>query len=254
MTRPRQQRFLLASLLALSACAAGVKAQPCATGECVPIPNGDVTLAAELDLPPDPGPHAVVVMIHGSGRGTRNDFAAVVDTYRSVGVGILRYDKRGAGESTGRFRDVTADNSIEVFDLLARDVVAIVDHLVTEPGVDPDRIGLLGVSQAGWIMPLVAARSPHIAFFVSISGAASTVGVSDDYDRIAEQSTQTEITEALATFDGNHGYDPAQDLESLTIPALWIYGARDLSNPTSNDVEILPHQDRSRQRVHHPHL
>ena len=178
-------------------------------------------------------------MIHGSGPGTRQDFASVVDTYRSIGVGVLRYDKRGAGESTGRFRDVTAHNSTEVFDLLAADVVAIVDHLVTDPRVDPDRIGLLGVSQAGWIMPLAASRTPHIAFFISISGAASAVGVSDHYDHIAEESTQTEIAEALASFDGDHGYDPAQDLESLTIPALWIYGTHDVSNPTTNDVEIL---------------
>lgn len=237
MKRPRPQSLLLAAIIALSACASEVKAEPCASGECIPIRNGDVVLAAELDLPPGPGPHPVIVMIHGSGRGTRQNFASVVDTYRSIGVGVLRYDKRGAGESTGRFRDATANNSIEVFNLLAADVLAIVDHLVTEPRVD--RVGLLGVSQAGWIMPLAASRSPHIAFFISISGAASSVGVSDHYDRIAEDSTQTEITEALANFDGDHGYDPVQDLESLTIPALWIYGARDLSNPTVNDVEIL---------------
>ena len=239
MIRPLQLSLLLASIIALSACAPTPQAEPCATGQCIPIRNGDVALAAELDLPPGPGPHPVVVMIHGSGRGTRQDFANVVDTYRSIGVGVLRYDKRGAGESTGRFHDVTADNSIEVFDLLAADVVAIVDHLVTDPRVDPDRIGLLGVSQAGWIMPLAASRSRHIAFFISISGAASDVGVSDHYDRIAEEHPETEIAEELASFDGDHGFDPAQDLESLTIPALWIYGAHDLSNPTTNDVDIL---------------
>ena len=236
----RDRRWLLlASIVALAACSTTPQAEPCAASECVPIQSGDIALAAELDLPPGPGPHPVLVMVHGSGPGTRHDFANVVNTYRSIGVGTLRYDKRGAGESTGRFRDVTAGNSIEVFDLLASDLLSIVEYLATQPGVDANRIGLIGVSQAGWIMPLATARSDAVAFFISISGAASTVEVSDHYDRIAEDLSSGEIAEALASFDGTHGYDPVPDLESVAVPALWIYGARDLSNPTTNDVEIL---------------
>ena len=66
------------------------------------------------------------------------------------------------------------------------------------------------------------------------------MGVSDHYDRIAEDDlSSAEIAEALASFEGTHGYDPVPDIESLTVPVLWIYGAQDLSNPTGNDVEIL---------------
>lgn len=231
--------LLVASFVAFVACSTDSQAEPCAAGECTPIPSGDITLAAELDLPAGPGPHPVLVMVHGSGPGTRDDFASVVSTYRTIGVGTLRYDKRGAGESIGRFRDVTAENSIEVFELLASDLLATVEYLSTHPGVDPDRIGLIGVSQAGWIMPLATARSDAVAFFISISGAASTVGVSDHYDQLAEDLTSSEVAEALASFDGAHGYDPVPDLESVTVPALWIYGARDLSNPTANDIRIL---------------
>ena len=230
----RRWWLLFASIVTLAACSTTPRAAPCATGECIPIQSGEITLAAVLDLPPGPGPHPVLVMVHGSGPGTRADFAAVVNTYRAIGVGILRYDKRGAGESTGRFRDVTAANSIEVFDLLA-----IVEYLATQDGVDGDRIGLIGVSQAGWIMPLAAARSNAVAFFISISGAASTVGVSDHYDKIAEDFSSAEVAEALASFSGPPGYDPGPDLEAVNVPALWVYGARDLSNPTANDVKIL---------------
>lgn len=206
----------------------------------MPIRSGDITLAADLDLPSGPGPYPVVVMVHGSGRGTRDDFAGAVGGYLSIGVGVLRYDKQGAGDSTGRFRDVTPENSIEVFDQLAGDVVAVVDHLLVRSDVDPARIGLVGVSQAGWIMPIAASRSPDISFMVSISGAASSVGLSDHYDRLAESSTgAADIAAALEAFDGTQGYDPTEHLESLSIPALWVYGARDLSNPTSRDLEVL---------------
>ena len=238
--RLRQLCLLLTSVVAVSACGGDGRSEPCTAGECVPIRSGDITLAAELDLPPGPGPHPVIVMIHGSGRGTRQDFAGAVGGYDSIGVGVLRYDKRGAGDSTGRFRNVTADNSIEVFDQLAADVITVVDYLLTRDDVDPARIGLVGVSQAGWIMPIAASRSADIAFIVSMSGAASSVGLSDHYDQLAENaSNEAEIADALETFDGTHGYDPTTDLETLRVPALWIYGARDLSNPTHNDLQIL---------------
>jgi hypothetical protein len=230
---------LLGVLAVGVAACGGTQPEPCTDGSCIPVVSGDITLAAQLDLPPGPGPHPVVTLVHGSGRGTREDFAGVVDTYRAAGFGVVRYDKRGAGASTGRFRDVNTGNSIEVFDLLAADLLAVVNRVATEPNVDVDRIGLLGVSQAGWVMPLAAVRSDAVAFVVSISGAASSVGISDHYDNLAEDTATQEIGAALAAFDGPHGYDPASDLESLEVPALWIYGARDLSNPTANDVAIL---------------
>jgi pimeloyl-ACP methyl ester carboxylesterase len=37
--------------------------------------------------------------------------------------------------------------------------------------IDRAQIGLLGISQAGWIMPLAAVRAKDIAFLISISGA-----------------------------------------------------------------------------------
>jgi pimeloyl-ACP methyl ester carboxylesterase len=43
--------------------------------------------------------------------------------------------------------------------------------LKTRSDVEPAQIGLLGVSQAGWIMPLAALRTKDLAFLISISGA-----------------------------------------------------------------------------------
>jgi dienelactone hydrolase len=54
---------------------------------------------------------------------------------------------------------------------LAGDVVAAFEYLKTRSDVDGTQIGLLGVSQAGWIMPLAAVRAKDIAFLISISGA-----------------------------------------------------------------------------------
>lgn len=54
---------------------------------------------------------------------------------------------------------------------LAGDVVAAFDHPQARSDIDGARIGLLGVTQAGWIMPLAAIRAKGLAFLISISGA-----------------------------------------------------------------------------------
>jgi pimeloyl-ACP methyl ester carboxylesterase len=80
------------------------------------------------------------------------------------GVVVLGYDKRGVGGSTG-------DCNTATFDDLAGDVIAAVGYLKTRSDIDRNQIGLLGISQAGWVMPLAAVRSKDIAFLISISGA-----------------------------------------------------------------------------------
>ena len=35
------------------------------------------------------------------------------------------------------------------------------------------------------------------------------------------------------------GFDPRPVLEELDIPVLWLYGGRDQSNPTANDISII---------------
>jgi hypothetical protein len=49
--------------------------------------------------------------------------------------------------------------------------VAAFEYLKTRPDVDPRQVGLLGWSQAGWIMPIAAVRASDIAFLISVSGA-----------------------------------------------------------------------------------
>ena len=80
------------------------------------------------------------------------------------GVALLGYDKRGVGGSTGDWNTAS-------FDDLAGDVVAGFEYLKARRDVDTKQIGLLGISQAGWIMPRAAVRAKDIAFLISISGA-----------------------------------------------------------------------------------
>jgi len=96
---------------------------------------------------------------HGSGQQTKDSCRFLADGFLSRGMATLCFDKRGVGQSTGTFVFVGARDSIPVFDDLAADMAAGVAFLRTRPEIDARRIGLAGVSQAGWIIPIAAEKA-----------------------------------------------------------------------------------------------
>ena len=202
--------------------------------------SGDVRLSYRLDLPERSGPVGAVVFGHGSGQQTKDSCRFLADGFLSRGFATLCFDKRGVGQSTGTFVFVGARDSIPVFDDLASDMAAGVAFLRTRPEIDAKRIGLAGVSQAGWIMPIAAQKS-RPAFMVLMVGPTVSVGVEGFYSNIVEFSSASveDGYRQLPSFNGFHGFDPKPVLESLSVPGLWLLGGEDRSIPTPATVEIL---------------
>jgi len=148
-----------------------VRAERVATRDStVEFRNGPVLLSGTLTLPPGPPPYPAIVLVHGSNALTRDVFGPWTRYFAGQGFAVLAYDKRGTGHSTGDWK--TAD-----FSLLGEDVLSGVRFLAERNDIRADRIGLWGASQAGWIMPLVAARAPkEIAFLIVHAGSGTTVG------------------------------------------------------------------------------
>jgi hypothetical protein len=134
------------------------------TREDVRFASGNLRLAGTLFQPASGNRHPAVILVHGSGPENREYVLPFARFLVRRGMAVLGYDKRGVGGSTG-------DWSTASFEDLAGDVVSAFDYLKTRRDIDPGRIGLLGISQAGWIMPLAAARANGLAFVISVSGA-----------------------------------------------------------------------------------
>jgi len=135
---------------------------------------------------------------------------------------------------------VGARDSIPVFDDLASDIAAGVAFLRGRPEIDARRIGLAGVSQAGWIVPLAAQKS-RPAFMVLLVAPTVSVGVESFYSRLVE-NTGARVEDGykqLASFNGFHGFDPKPVLEAIDVPGLWLLGGEDRSIPTPATVAIL---------------
>jgi pimeloyl-ACP methyl ester carboxylesterase len=129
-----------------------------------------VRLAGTLTVPQGAGPHPAVLLVSGSGPQDRDEslmghkpFLVLADYLTRRGIAVLRLDDRGTGASTGSFRGATSDD-------FAQDAAAAVRWLRARPEVADDRVGIVGHSEGGVIAPLVASRTPEVAFIVMLAG------------------------------------------------------------------------------------
>ncbi len=205
------------------------------------ITSGDVRLAYTLDLPSGPGPFAAIVAGQGSGRVTRDQLAGFAQRWTAMGFAVLRYDKRGVGESSGTYSEVGTAASVTMIPTLAGDVVAAVRFLRTRPEIDRARIGLAGGSQAGWILPHAARELGGVPFMVLLSGPVCSVGLENYYSDLADGTTRPldDVYGLLPSFTGPPGYDPLPALQAIDTPTLWLLGEDDRSIPVRTTVTNL---------------
>lgn len=143
--------------------------------EAIAFSQRDAVLKGTLIIPPGPGPHPAIVLLHGSGPLTRYSFGPYPRFFSSLGIAVLIYDKRGAGASTGRRLDAStgAPETLwpEYFpdDLLA-DGQAALRFLQARPEIDAARTGFWGSSEGGMLATQVAATSREVAFAINSSG------------------------------------------------------------------------------------
>jgi len=122
-------------------------------------------LHAKFFAPAKAGKFPAIVYVTGGG-----NYSLMVDAYarntakafNDAGIAVFMFDKRGQGKSTGSYPvdesgDRTAD-SIAAFDAMAR-----------LPLVDPERLGVWALSQAGWFVPPVMTARPNADFLILLS-------------------------------------------------------------------------------------
>jgi dienelactone hydrolase len=128
------------------------------------IPAGDLQLAGTLYTPLSGPPPPAVVFVHGAGSAVRGDrYHELARHFARKGVAALIYDKRGCGASTGDWTRAGMHD-------LAEDALACVQLLRSRADINPNRVGLWGLSQGASIIPIAAGRSPDVAFVIAVGG------------------------------------------------------------------------------------
>ncbi len=128
--------------------------------------NG-LELSGILDRPSGDGAEALVIFVHGYGATNvveQNWYYDLRSRFAAHGIASFVWDKPGCGASAGEF-DIDQPVASS-----ADEVVAAAAFLreIDAPGAA--RIGLWGISRAGWIAPLALSRDEDLAFWISVSG------------------------------------------------------------------------------------
>ncbi len=209
--------------------------------------NGDLQLAGMVFVPEGEGPFPVAVIIHGSGTSRRNSkwYLSVTQHLQAHGVAVLLPDKRGSEKSAGNW--VGAD-----FDDLAEDTRAAVEYVRNQEQFVNSAIGLVGMSQGGWIAPVVAAQDKAIDFVVSMSGASVTTNQQLSHEEIYNISefTWPFIARLIAPITAKQvrqmdhfkpiaGFDPIPYWKSVDAPVFFAFGEADTNVPVNDSISVL---------------
>jgi 2,6-dihydroxypseudooxynicotine hydrolase len=128
-------------------------------GERHEIPFDGAALVGVLRRPAAHGPAPAVVLIPGLD-STKEELGSTEALFLERGMATFSVDGPGQGEAE---YDLAIRGDWEV------PGAAIVDHLAAQPGIDPARIGLWGVSLGGYYAPRVATGVP-VRACIALSG------------------------------------------------------------------------------------
>ncbi|WP_246085271.1 alpha/beta hydrolase family protein [Paucihalobacter ruber] len=216
------------------------------TTEDVTFESEGVKLAGTIYSPNNP--HAAVVIVHGSDQVPR--MTKFAELLAKKNILVFTYDKRGVGASGGVYAgpEVGTNNiSVENLNLLAKDASAAVDLIHNKVGDLP--VGLIGASQAGWIIPIVANKNPLAEFMVLFSSPTITTleqlrfqfytnGRTDFWDHHTEEDAREHIKNDPDKYQFE-ATDPKESLKALSIPGLWLFGEKDIQIPVKMCIEHL---------------
>jgi len=221
----------------------------------------DLALGGLLFVPEGDGPFPAAVLIHGSGTSRRANgwYLTLTKHLQDSGIVVLLPDKRGSEESEGNWRTSS-------FEDLATDTRAAIEHLREQQSVPISRIGVVGMSQGGWIAPLVASQEEDLAFLVSMVGAVVTPreqllyeenynlrqigflpGISNVLAYVGSANVrylaQPELYELITD------YDPLPYWRDISVDSLALFGADDTNVPSAESAKRLMALDNPRIRV-----
>jgi uncharacterized protein len=239
--------------------------------EAVRIEANGFLLAGTISKPSTPaaGPLPAIVLVGGSGPTDRDETVAGIPIFGQLagaladsGFLVIRYDKRGVGQSGGRPESATLND-------YAEDLRSVIRYLSDRKDVDRRRLAVVGHSEGGSVGMIAAAKENRIAALVLVA----TIGVTGAELNMAQvthavsRSTQTEaerqstielqqrIQTAVLTgkgweaippglrrqadipwFQSFLSYDPARSMSDIRQPILIVQGLLDTQvAPTNAD-------------------
>jgi len=215
-------------------------------------PSGDGTaipgwFATPLTAQP-PGGYPAVIWVHGGPAAqVRADFRRDIQMLLDQGYAVLMPNVRG---STGYGRAWMEADDIGCRDVAIADLVAARGWLAVQPGIAPERIGLMGQSYGGWMVLAAITRHPELW-----RAAVEYYGIADWFTMLRD--TGPWRRDHRAREYGVPGRDdavlealsPIRRAAAVTAPLLIAHGERDPRVPIGESERFVAALREHRKRV-----
>ena len=251
--------------------------------ERISIPASGFNLAGTITRPAAPtGPLPAVVLIGGSGPTDRDETAFGIPVFGHLarglveaGFAVVRYDKRGVGQSGGRAESVTLSD-------YAEDARAVVRWLEKQQGIDRNRLAVVGHSEGASVGMLLASREKRVKALVLVAGMGTTgadlileqqrhaldVMQVPDAERQEKIALQEKIHAAVLKggdwagvpepvrrtadtpwFQSLLAFDPARIMKDVDQPVLVVQGELDTQVPPHHADKLLAMAEGRKRKV-----
>lgn len=171
--------------------------------EFVEIPYEGGVLPALFVPAQASGPAPCIVHLNGLDSTKESGYAKLAHGYAQRGIASLFCDQPGSGGAL-RLHDLPTLVEME------RPVAACIDALERRSDVDPERIGVLGVSMGGYFAPRAAAFEPRLACCV-------VLGAFYDFLEVARTA-------------GERGPEYANSTSDMQGQMIWVTGSADFGS------------------------
>jgi len=143
--------------------------------EDINVPANGFNLAATLTRPLDAPRRVPAVVLVGSSASQGRDevvdgvpvFGQLAGDLAAAGFAVVRYDRRGAGQSGGRPESSTITD-------FAEDARAVVRYLRGRRDIDKDRVSVVGYGDGGPVALVTASREKRVAALVLVAAMGTT--------------------------------------------------------------------------------
>jgi dipeptidyl aminopeptidase/acylaminoacyl peptidase len=202
-----------------------------------PAPDG-LEIQGLLVVPDGPGPHPVILHVHGGPVWAyRNRWALgsfLTSVLVSRGFAVLHPNPRG---STGRGQAFAEAVYGEMGGAETGDHLAALDWLVGQGIADPARLGVMGGSHGGFMTTWIITQSDRFAAAVAVSPV--TDFLSQHYTSNIGFFDRLFLQDEPANSGGKHyTRSPIQHVERVKTPTLQTAGALDRCTPPTQAVEF----------------
>ncbi|MCK6264582.1 alpha/beta fold hydrolase [Vibrio sp. ZSDE26] len=238
--------------------------------ETIVFKHGNTILSGQYLKPTDDkDTKGVILFVHGDGATSYDAegyYKLIWQPLRQNGYAIFSWDKPGVGQSTGNWLEQSMTERQD-------EVLAAIEVIQEKYGFNADNTGLLGFSQAGWVVPTLAGLHSKIGFFIGIGFATNWVDQGRYFTRVKhtvaggnanqiEQAilsynreidflstspsyaeyvdfvgSQTMIKERFHFVLDNVQSDATQDYERIKTPGLLLWGDDDLNVNAKKEFE-----------------